>query len=178
MTDHPSTLTELLRQSAARLAAAGARDEAVAELRPARRRFLIWRPATMLPRGRAWRLGVLLLTEAGELLAAGPATTARERGRAGYQSLSLEERRDVQAAALRGGYGPGESVNYDAEPIDLAAASAAMAAGEDWDGGPLLIRSGAALVRWRPGADAASCPPAGRYLTERVELLADPPGSA
>ena len=162
------------------LRTANAPTQALAESVPeGRRLWVVRRPATMRPLGRVWRLGVFLLAAedpaglvAGPaLLTAGPVTTARERGRLGYQSRSLEERRDVQAAAFRGGYPPGEPVTFGAEPIDLAACAAACAAGSDLDAGSLLVRSGVPLARWRADADAGSCPPLDRYLAERIELL-------
>jgi len=157
--------------------------EALAELVPERRRLGIFRrPATMRKLGGAWRLGVLLLGDDADeisLYAMGRTTRAAERGRAGYQSRSLEDRRDLAAAALRGGYPPGTPVNFDARrlpldgsalgrlcpelPIDLHAAASD-------DETRLEVR-----VRWRPGAALDDAPTLERYLTERVALLVDPP---
>lgn len=107
--------------------------EGLAELVPAGRRLLVFpRPATMRPLGEVWRLGVLLLDAEGRLYAAGRATRAAERGRVGYQSVSREERRELAAAALRGGYPEGAPVNFDVTPIaldDVDAAGTAGAAG-------------------------------------------------
>ncbi|QBE49506.1 hypothetical protein [Leucobacter triazinivorans] len=106
-------------EAAEQLRAAGVPAEALAEY-VAPRRVLLWtRPATMRPLGDVWRIGPLLLGGSGELYALGRATRAAERGRPGYQSLSREERREIAAAALRGGYETGTPVNYDAVRIPL-----------------------------------------------------------
>jgi hypothetical protein len=71
---------------------------------------------------------------------------------------------------MRGHFEPGETVNYDFEPITLDAASLRSA------DGPLLLRGGAVLVRWSASADDAV--EFERYLSERVGLLTDPPEGA
>ncbi|RXZ66874.1 hypothetical protein ESP51_20120, partial [Agromyces albus] len=62
---------ELVARAAAELGAAHARDEALAEFVPERRVFGIPRRARMTRVGRVWRLGALLVTSEGALLAAG-----------------------------------------------------------------------------------------------------------
>ncbi|HEV7622537.1 MAG TPA: hypothetical protein VGO26_00255 [Amnibacterium sp.] len=173
MTD--DTLAEardLVRRTAAELAAAGARDEALAEYVPARRVLLVDRPARMLPVGRVWRLGVLLLAPDGSLLATGGITRAVEPGHPGHVAASVEDRREHRAAAFRGPFARGETVNYDAVPIRLDAAALREAPG------PLLLRDGQVLVRWSAslGDDAAA--PFAPYLTERADLLLHPPEGA
>lgn len=158
--------------AASTLQAAGVVPEGLAEFVPERRRLLVVRrPATMRPLGEVWRLGTLLLDTDGRLLTAGRATRAAERGRAGYQSLSREERRDIAAAALRGGYAVGAPVNYDAVPIPLDTVQLERA-GEDQ---PLGLHAGAVRVRWRQGAPLEGAPTLEQYLSERVELLIHPP---
>lgn len=171
MDDPGSTAARACAAAAERLRGAGVPAEALAELVPERRVLLVRRPATMRPLGEVWRLGPLLLGTDGGLLLAGRATRAAERGRPGYQSLSREERREVAAAALRGGYPEGAPVNFDAVPLRLerdALASLDAAA-------PIGLFAGAVRVRWRPEAPLDGAPSLERFLDERVELLIDPP---
>jgi len=129
------------------------------------------RPATMRPLGEVWRLGVLLLSPDGSLYAAGAATRSAERGRAGYQSRSREERREIAAAALRGGYPVGTPVNFGAIPLPLDEAGL-LALGDE---APVGVHDQAVRVRWRAGAPLAGAPTLEQYLAERVGLLVDPP---
>lgn len=162
----------LLERTAAELAAGGARDEALARFVPARRVLgFAGRPA-MKPLGRVWRLGVLLLARDGGLLATGAITRAVEPGHPGHVAVSAEQRREVRAAAYRGPFTEGETVNYDAEPIDLD--PAALRAGS----GPLLLRDGRLLVRWSASADDSLAAPFERYVAERADLLLHPPERA
>ena len=100
------------------------------------------------------------------------AQRATPPGRAQYQSISAETRRAYRAAAERGHFAPGDTVNFDAAPIDLDADALRASRG------PLLLRDGRVLVRWSAAvadADARDFVP---YLTERVDLLAHPPEGA
>ena len=162
----------LVRRTAAELAAAGARDEALGEFVPAHRVLLLDRPARMQPLGRVWRLGVVLLSADGSLRATGGITRAVEPGHPGHMAVSGEDRREHRAAAFRGPFARGETVNYDATPIPLEVA--ALTSGR----GPLLLRDGQVLVRWSAslGDDAAA--PFAPYLAERVDLLLHPPEGA
>lgn len=158
--------------TAAALRDAGVATEALAEFVPERRALLVLkRAATMHPLGEVWRLGALLLGTDGELYAVGRATRAAERGRVGYQSVSREERRDIAAAALRGGYPAGTPVNYDAEPLPLTALP-------DGPESPVGVHDGELRVRWRAGASLAGAPTLAQYLAERAELLIHPPFAA
>ena len=171
-------------ETAEALRRAGVEPEALAELVPAGRRLLVLpRPATMRPIGEVWRLGSLLLDAEGGLWAAGRATRAAERGRPGYQSASREDRRDLAAAALHGGYPAGSPVNFDAQRLPLDTASV-LALGDD---APIGIAAGDAeraanagglpeiRVRWRAGAPIDGAPTLEQYLRERAALLIDPP---
>ncbi|MFD5599269.1 hypothetical protein ACFWHR_04350 [Leucobacter sp. NPDC058333] len=158
-------------ETAGRLASAGVPREYLAEYVEPRRGFLRIKPPTMRALGEVWRLGALLLTDSGELYALGHATRAAERGRPGYQSLSREERREIAAAALRGGYAVGDEVNYDAAPIPL---DATPAVGTEL---PVGYDSGELRVRWRVGAPLSGAPTLASYLAERADLLIDPPFS-
>lgn len=170
--DAVAAVRALVRRTAAELAAAGARDEALAEFVPAHRVLLLDRPARMQPLGRVWRLGVVLLAADGSLRATGGITRAVEPGHPGHMAVSVEDRREHRAAAFRGPFARGETVNYDAAPIPLEVE--ALTTGR----GPLLLRDGRVLVRWSAslGDDAAA--PFAPYLVERVDLLLHPPEGA
>jgi len=151
------------------LEAAAARDEALAEYVPAQRRLLVFtKEAVMVPRGRVWRLGVFLLGRDGTLYQTGSLTRRQAPGRPAYQSVSAEERRAYRAAAFRGHFAEGESVNYGAHEIALEAESLRSSTG------PLFLRDGEALVRWSSTAPDAVVE-FGRYLDDRVGLLTNPP---
>ncbi len=159
----------------ARLQRAGVEPEALAEFEPEGRRMLVFpRRARMRPVGQVWRLGSLLLDTTGGLWAAGRATRAAERGRLGYQSVSREERRDLAAAALRGGYAEGAAVNFDARPLPLDETSLRELA----SGAPIGWADGEIRVRWRANAPLDGAPTLAQYLGERAELLVRPPFSA
>lgn len=160
------------RDAVARLLAAGVPTEALAEYIAPRRAFLRTKPATMRPVGEVWRLGSLLLDTEARLYTSGHATRSAERGRPGYQSVSKEERREIAAAALRGGYPIGTPVNYDAMLIPLPFTPEAFALGDD---GPVGVRDGELRVRWRAGAALDGAPTLAAYLAERVGLLTNPP---
>lgn len=188
----------ICRDTAHALSAAGVTPEALAEYVPDARRLLVFRrPATMQPVGEVWRLGVLLLDTDGGLYALGRATRAAERGRVGYQSLSREERRDLAAAALRGGYAAGTPVNFDATPLPLTVA-ALHALREDTSGSasgsasapstpsappvampagelPIGVYDGEVRVRWRAGAPLEGAATLAQYVRERADLLIHPP---
>lgn len=175
---------EACTEAAAALASAGIAPDALAEYVPPRTVLLITRKATMKPMGEAWRLGTVLLGTDGALYAHGHTTRSDERGRPGYQSASREERREIAAAALRGGYPIGTTVNYDAAPLAL------VADGRDTGGpnqvldpdpdqtpdseSPIGYRDGEIRIRWRAGAPLDGAQPLAAYLRERVELLTDP----
>ncbi len=106
-----------------RLVGAGARDEALADhIPPSRTLGFLPRPARMVPRGRVWRLGGFLLMADGVLLRTGRvvrvAGTDRRRS---VVADTITERHELARAARRGGYAEGETVNFDARPVDLAA---------------------------------------------------------
>lgn len=162
------------RETAACLRQAAIQPEALAEYVPAGKRLLVLpKPATMRPLAEVWRLGSLLLGVDHSLWAAGPSTRAAERGRVGYQSLSREERRDIAAAALRGGYAIGQPVNFDAVPIHLDEASL-----EKLDAAlPIGFSNGELRVRWRAGAPLDGAPSLANYFKERAALLIGREGS-
>lgn len=162
--------THACSEAATALSLANVPPEALAEYVPPRRALLRTRPATMKRLGDVWRLGALLLDSDGRLYAAGRATRSAERGRPGYQSNSREERREIAAAALRGGFPLGTAVNFDA--IQLQLTEAARARDPD---APIGFSDGEIRVRWRPGAPLDGAPTLAAFLSDRVGLLIDPP---
>ncbi len=155
-----------LAAAVARLSGAPAATETLARFEPPRRRALLFtREAKMVPLGRVWRLGVFLLGPDGALYATGHTTRAVDPRHPGYQSVSAEERRGFRAAAFRGPFERGATVNFDAEPIALDPDSLRASTG------PLVLRSGQPLVRWSASAPDTALRPFAAYLNERVELL-------
>lgn len=159
-----------------RLTAAGAREEALAVYEGRRRKLLITREPVLRPAGRVWRLGVLLLDRDGGLHATGAIVRATEPGRTQYVSVSAETRRAYRAAAERGHFRDGETVNFDAEPVSLEVDDLCEAAARR--GAPLFLRDGRVWARWSASVSDADARDAVAYLAERVDLLADPPAGA
>jgi len=152
-----------------RLTAAGARTEALAELRTPARIGPLRRAPRFVPVGEVWRLGVLLLAsgpDAGRLFATGAVTRARDPRHRNFTSVSGEERREVREAARRSGFAAGQTVDYDAIPLPLDDTLGTV--------GPLALRDWRLFVRWNR-LTPESLTPFDVYLRERVELLADPP---
>ncbi|WAC65972.1 glutaminase [Agrococcus sp. SL85] len=117
--------------------------------------------------GSAWRLGALLLDREGRPWRTGLSTRVAEPGRPQHLSSSAEERRALRAAALRGGFAMGETVNHGVAPI---AVDGSLVGGD----GPLRIVGGEARVHW--GTDAPV--PLERYLDDLGDLLLHPPQGA
>ncbi|GGE87291.1 hypothetical protein [Mycetocola zhadangensis] len=161
-----------LRSTRDRLETAGARDEALATFVPAHRGRLFAKKATMVPQGRVWRLGVLLLDHDAQLYETGLTARALEPGRPAYQSVSAEQRREYRAAAFRGKFTRGETVNFDAAPIELDADALRVSTGA------LFLRNDRVLVRWSPTASDEAAVDLDDYLTDRAGLLLDPPEGA
>ncbi|MHA6668357.1 hypothetical protein ACX3O0_05760 [Homoserinimonas sp. A447] len=155
-----------------RLRAADARDEALAILVPRRRVMLFMKEASFIPLDRVWRLGVFLLDHEATLFRAGSTTRAVAPGYPGFQSNSAEERRGYRAAAFKGPFSPGETVNFGAEVIDLDVDALRDSPG------PLFVADGKPLVRWNPSATVETSVPFDAYLAERVGLLLEPPEGA
>ncbi|WP_394770840.1 hypothetical protein [Lacisediminihabitans sp.] len=154
---------ELLARTIGALDAAGVKDEALAILRPSRG-FSVFRTAeAMVPAGRAWRLGVLLLDRSGSLFATGSVTRAVEPGRVTNQSPAAELRRAARRTASRGPFARGDVVNFGFVPLALDAGS--LRAGS----GPLALVDDSVLVRWG-GADGQGVSTLAAYLADRVSL--------
>jgi hypothetical protein len=168
--DTGETVRALLRDAAVRLAGAGARDEALADYVGRRRRFLIPREPVMVPVGRAWRLGVLLVDAEGAAFATGSTTRAVDPGRRGYTSESARDRAEYRAAAVRGRFPDGETVNFGWRALDLDDASLRASTG------PIVVRDETPVVRWGRGSEITM--PLRDYLADRVGLLVEPPAGA
>ena len=154
----------LLEATVARLRAAGIHDESLAVLKHSRGVLGLGASDSLVPAGRAWRLGVLLLSQDGSLYATGEVTRAVQPGRAAVnRSAAGEQRRAIRAMASRGNFPRGEVVNYGWEPIALDAAS--LAAGS----GLLSMSDGEIRVRIDPGD--LGVVPLRRYLDDRVGIL-------
>lgn len=158
------------RFAAAAAALATVPDDAVAEFVPPSRRLGLRRAARLRPVGRAWRLGVLLLSADGTVRATGSVTRAVPPGHPGHMAASTEQRRQVRDAAFRGPFPEGATVWFDSPVIDLAALDGAA--------GPLFLRDGRVLVRWSVSADDDAARELGPYLDERVALITHPPQGA
>lgn len=146
----------------------GAPREALGELEQPRRILGVARPARIRPRGTAWHLGVLLLTD-DAVLATGEVVRAREEARRGYAAASQRRRAELAAAARRGGFAEGAPVHIDWRMLDLGAL------GRGASSGPLNVVDGVSSVRW---SAAGGWMPLPRYLDERIALLLDPPGGS
>lgn len=169
MTDERATrvasdLASLLARTVAALEAVGARDEALAQVKPARRVLLVHTSASMAPVGRAWRLGVLLLDREGRVFATGKITRAVVPTREQHLSASVEERKADRKAASRGRFDEGEVVNFAYRPLPLDAVSLLDGSAE-----PLFVRDGTVFVRWGTGVDEVR--DLGDYLADRASLF-------
>ena len=156
-----------LARTVERLGAANVPDEALAEFVVRKRVLGMARAPVMLPLGRVWPLGVLLLARDGRLFATGKVTRAVPEGYPGYQSPGVEVRRGYRAAAHNGRFVEGDTVNFDTTEIDPGALDA--------DSTPLYLDGPAARVRWNPTHPAQSRA-LEAYLADRAGLLIEPPG--
>ncbi|MDQ2662355.1 MAG: glutaminase [Actinomycetota bacterium] len=139
-------LDAILRDAVARLA--GVQDDALGELRI--RRF---RPPKIVPIGRAWRLGSVLLSADGTMYRAGRTTRAVEPKQfLANKSNEAAERRELQLAAVRGGFSEGETVHFGVTRLE-----------------PELV-DGVWMIAWS-GAVGAGVVPLAAWLDERVRLL-------
>ncbi len=152
----------------ARAALAQAPREALGEYVVPRRVLGIGRSPRIVPRGSAWHLGVLLLTD-DAVLATGEIVRARQEVRRGYAAESQRRRAETAAAARRGGFAEGQAVHIGWQELDADAVDAGAASG------PLALRDGVPSVRWSAGGGFV---PLEAYLAERIELLRNPPAGA
>jgi hypothetical protein len=165
--DLTARLTVVLESTAEELESAGARREALAEFVPARRAFLIRRQPVMRPLGHVWPLGVFLLATDRAFYATGTTTRAVPPGHPQHVAVSAEVRREYRAAAFRGPFEAGETVNFDAARIDIMDAASLVGSS-----GPLFVDAAGRLrVRWARDVVDADARDFDGYLAERVDLL-------
>lgn len=163
-------LFDLLARTVESLEAAAVPDESLAAVRRARGLTGLSGASRMVPAGRAWRLGVVLLEATGRLHATGGVTRAIVPLRAvTNRSAAAESRREDRRAAARGPFPEGEVVNFGYTPLALD--TAALKAGS----GPLSVRDGVVMVRWSDGDETLGIRPLADYLADRVGLLVDGP---
>ena len=143
---------EHLARAATALADAGARREVLAEFVPERRVLGVPRAARMAPVGRVWRLGVVLLDDTGSAWATGRVVRAERRARKSITAESVAEQRAYRAAAVKGGIAEGETVNFDASPIDLDELARVGSSG------PLALVDDEVFVRWSTAQPDALTP--------------------
>ena len=156
-------LQGLLATTVVRLDAAGVHDESLAVWKHSRGVLGLGASDSLVPVGRAWRLGVLLLGRDGSLYSTGEVTRAVTPGRAAVnRSAAGEQRRAIRATAART-FPRGEVVNYGWEPIALDDASIASGSGA------LSMSDGEVRVRIDPGEIGVV--PLERYLADRVSIL-------
>ncbi|MDM7890790.1 hypothetical protein [Curtobacterium caseinilyticum] len=164
---------ELLDAAAARLRDASVRDEALGEYVEPRAVLGIRREPTIRSLGRVWRVGALLLGSSpetsGRVWATGRITRVTDPGRQQFVSVSAEVRRAYRAAATKGHFRDGDTVNHGTVPIPLDASLV----GAD---GVLAVVDDEPVVRWSPVAGATV--PLEAYLRDRIALLVDPPRGA
>jgi hypothetical protein len=160
-----SSVRALLDLTVERLSESGARDEALGTLNPGKGILGLKTTAKMVPAGRAWRLGVLLLDRDGRLFATGSLTRAVVPGRVTNQSPAQELRKADRLAAARGKFETGEVVNYRYTPIGVDAES--LREGN----GVLLLVDGVVMVRWDRAGGTRGTTALDAYLDERFDLL-------
>lgn len=160
------SLRALLDHTVEVLDTRGVPDEALGVMRPAHRILGLMRPAVIVPAGRAWRLGVLLIDRDGRLYATGSVTRAvtPQRGVADH-SLIADARREEQRAAVRGSFAEGEVVNFGYSVIPLGEDSLRAGAG------PLVMSGSTVTVRWDSSGAGRGSAPLETYLAERISLL-------
>ena len=141
-----SDLDTILHSAIERLASVP--DDGIGELKLSR-----FRAPRIMPIGRAWRLGSVLLTRDGQLYRAGRTTRAIEPKQfLANKSNEAAARRKEQSAAVRGGFPAGDTVHFNVEVLE-----------------PVLV-DGEWLIGWSGAVTTLS--PLEGYFDERISLLA------
>ncbi|CAD6005064.1 hypothetical protein [Agreia sp. COWG] len=143
----------------------GVHDEALGVMREPRGLAKFSAPKLM-PAGRVWRLGVLLVDRDGGVYETGDVTRAIEPFRAvTNRSAEAEARRDDRRAAARGKFPEGEVVNHRYLP--LAIDDDSLLRGE----GPLAVRDGVVIVHWDQRSPGRGSSTLDAYLADRASVL-------
>ena len=151
MIDLAATVAELQRL--------GAHDEALGTLRLGRGIGSLRTAPMLIPAGRAWRLGVLLIDVTGGLYATGEVTRAIEPLIAvTNRSAEAERKRELRRMAARGPFAEGDTINVDYVALSLSDPAEPLSR----DGDELLVR-----------LPSGSRVPLERYLADRVAIVAE-----
>jgi hypothetical protein len=116
------------------------------------------------PAGEVWRLGALCVAEDGALFATGDVLVVTAPTHPNHRSELALERNELRVLLRRAGVPVGATAVLNARPLDLDVPEPPLVATEDGLG-----------VLWTTGGASI---PFERYVTERVELLLNPPGSS
>lgn len=168
-TEQLNQVRALLTQAVESLRAAGADDEALARYVAPHRRWMFTRRARLEPVCRVWRIGTLLVDEAGDAWIVGTTTRAVEPAWPRNTALAIEERRQLQELAWNGPFEPGDTVNFEAVPIDLNSSGHG-----ETEACPFVEVDGEIMVRWDPHTTGTRLQPLAEYLAEQVRLRIDP----
>jgi hypothetical protein len=144
-------------------------SEQLAELIVPNKLLGIRRSGRLKRRGEVWRLGIFLMDANGDLFRAGETVRAESLPHTDHNSAYKAERREIAYAAFRAGYSAGTVVNFGASRINIDAESFASGTG------PLFVRDRNIFVRWRSGAPDVQAVVLKDYVTERLDLLLNPP---
>ncbi|GGH41771.1 glutaminase [Microbacterium album] len=153
----------------ARRRLAGVPREALGEVaEPGRIRAVLGARPRIVRVGDAWRVGILLVDD-GAVYETGEVLRAADPGRRGYAAESARQRAELRAMALRGGFAEGETVHIGWRRLDLEAVAAGRA------DGPLAWVGDRVTIRW---TSTGGRMPLSSYLSERIDLLLNPPAGA
>jgi hypothetical protein len=156
---HASTAAEAAAAAVAELRDAGAPTETrVATLRGA------FGGTKLRAVGEVWRLGALCLAADGAVFATGEVIVVTEPTHPNYRNELAVARNELRVLLRRAGLPVGSTAVLDARPLDLDAPEAPLVPTEDGLG--VLWIAGGAII------------PFDAYLTERVDLLVNPPERA
>lgn len=162
--DASEAVRAVLADTVAELRSVGAKDEALGEVRVPRGIGPFKKSPSIVPVGRAWRLGVLLLAADGALFRAGRVTRATDTGRPQGLSQNVEQRRAERQAASRGRFATGEVVNFEFEVVPTDPEALATV------GTVLSVDGARVMVRWNASGDRREL---SEYLRDHLMLLRD-----
>ena len=161
-----SGLDDLLTETIRTLESLDIHEESLGVLKPAKGFAIFKTAASMVPAGKVWRLGVLLIDRDHRVYATGEVTRALEPKIAvTNRSKQADLRRADRLAASRGPFPPGEVVNHLF--TELATDPESLRAGS----GPLSVQGETVMVRWDHTRDEQAIMPLDAYFKDRVSLL-------